>query len=158
MKSDGSAFGHGRVRHIITLQICAFGLATAAPADAQEAILGKQIVYTAPPARELSVRILRDGHILISMVGSECHPKGGFSGGEAKIGDSMSVSFSCKLGGTVTNYTVQSTASFENGILNIEENWTRNGVGVRHQTSIKVNGSSCSGSYMGHPITSCTVR
>jgi hypothetical protein len=149
---------HGRIEHIVSLAVSLFVSAIPALADAQEAIIGKQITYF-DGSNTQTIRVLRNGHILTSMVGNECRPSGGSSGGEAVIGGSTSVSFSCKLAGKMTTYTVQSVASFENGALNIQENWTMDGKpSARQKTSITINGSSCSGTYMGKPITRCTVQ
>jgi hypothetical protein len=149
---------YSRLECVMFLGIVAFIFTNPTPLVAQQTILGKSISYF-DGSNTQTIRLLRNGHILTSMVGSECRPNGGLSGGEAIVGGTATASFSCKLAGKMTTYEVQSTASFENGVLNIQENWTMDGQpSARQKTSIVINGSVCSGTYMGRSITRCTVQ
>jgi len=143
----------------LVLSILAFATTSA---EAQQSILGKTITFRAAATKVTTqLRVLKDGHILISNPGGECRTSGGGdAGGEAIIGQSMTTSFSCINRGRQLNYTTSSTASFDGSTLTLRQTWVMNGEPNpgSQDTTLVLQGATCSGSFMGNPIVSCSVR
>src|SRR5690242_13396588 len=112
-------------------------------------IRGKQITFSVPYSR-VTVRVLKDGHVLITGTNDDCKSPSGQIGGEAMIGQPFHTEFSCVRRGHTETWRLDSTASFDGNVLNINESWASDSPGTarpytQHE-SITISGNTCTGS------------
>ncbi len=145
----------------VTLLIGFQCMLLAAPPSRAQDLAGKRITFRTKYL-DYTLRVLKGGHILISTSGMDCRTEGGGeTGGEAIIGQTMSISFTCTSGGVKSQYTLNSTASYSGGVLDIVERWSS---GVTQRTVLKIDGSRCSGTVgieqigESDPVSDCVVR
>lgn len=146
--------------HIVFMCVCLAAMSSSM-AKAQE-VLGKQIQFRSLETTHV-LKILKDGHILLTSSGNDCRSSTGEVGGEAFIGRTISVSFDCQRGGKQSHFTTTSTASFAGGVLRIEERWTEFVSGRRmgsttQVTVLRIDGSSCTGHLTFGPVSDCVVQ
>lgn len=133
-------------------------LSTSAFADD---IIGKQISFRTG-SMTTTIRVLNDGHLLITGATDDCKSPSGEIGGEAFIGRAFRNDFTCSRPGQVNNYTLSATASFNGNVLRITQDWTQKVEGKAYRSRqtyvLNINGGACSGTFMGEKVADCTVR